>query len=203
MTIFPGSYVIQADATSANAHNIPGDVIAVMGYVTGTPDICWTQAQWDSFPLAGKLRVDQSPILETFRALLADVADIESGAADLTSFLRTAAYRETQGHHSTLYQSWGVNGANLDIARTSVDAAHLTEWVRYYVAEYSWSADQAVSFMDANPDVVAVQFATPESNPSTLMPGRGLTLAEAQCDLSVKRADWFGSIALAATAWQE
>jgi hypothetical protein len=202
MTTIPSLYVIQIDATQANARNIPTDAIAVAGYVTGTPGIQWSQADWDRFRLAGKMRIDQAPGLAVFAAGYADAADVEAGAATLDEFL-AAARRRAEGRHSTLYQSWGANGMALAIARGAVRANGLAELVRYWVAEYSWSAAEAMAFMDSNPDVIAVQFATPSSNPATILPGSTLTLAEAQCDLSVKRADWFGSAAIIATGWQE
>ena len=65
------------DAISANIGSIPANAIAVAGYVTGTPDIVWTQADFDKFPLAHKEYIDQgngSP----WRA--PTVIDIENGA---------------------------------------------------------------------------------------------------------------------------
>ena len=38
--------------------------------------------------------------------------------------------------------------------------------------------------------VKAVQWASPSSNPGTLVPGTGLTLTQANCDLSVADKSW-------------
>lgn len=69
MTTTPGF-----DATSSNISALPAGQHA--GYVTGTPDIAWTAAQYSADP--GAIRICQS-----FGATVAtaDVLDVESGAA--------------------------------------------------------------------------------------------------------------------------
>lgn len=204
--MIPSPYVIQVDCIHAAVGLQPRSLIAVMGYVTGTPDIKWTDQDWARFPYAGKLRVDQTPQLEEFAALDADVADVEPRAGTLEAFIPAARTRAHAGHSSTLYISWGNGGSELARARQEVDQAGGVGGVRYFIAEYSWSMQTAIAFMDdpANSDVVGVQFATPGSNPRTILPGTDhTTLAQAAADLSVKRASWFGSAALPATGWTE
>lgn len=196
------TYVIQVDATGTNAGRLPFDLIAVMGYVTGENGVQWAAHQWDWFPCAGKVHVDQAPGLPLFAKGLADVADVETGAATLEQFLEAALERSAVGRQSTLYQSWGDNGTNLAAARAAVAERHI-DGVRYFVANFNWSMQNAINFLNTNGDAVGVQFASPGSNPHTMMPGSSLTLSDANVDLSVKRASWFPATAPAATLWFE
>jgi hypothetical protein len=41
--------------------------------------------------------------------------------------------------------------------------------------------------------VQAVQWAAPQSNPDTLIPGSSLTLADGNCDLSVTAPGWMSA----------
>lgn len=66
------------DATHENLSSVPKGQIA--GYVTGTPNIVWTDADWESHP--GAIRIDQSPTNDTLDET-ADALDFENGAATL------------------------------------------------------------------------------------------------------------------------
>lgn len=191
-------YVIQADAIHANVGHLPADLIAVALYATGTPNIQATGEDWARFPLAGKVRIDQSPDLAEFAAGRADLADIEPGAATIDAFINAAHERVVAGRESAAYVSY--SGYPDLLAR--VNSVKLPG-VRYAIANWNWSAAEAMTMLDDNGAWVMVQFASPASNPDTRLPGSGLTLAEAGADLSVKRAGWFPSPALAATAWAE
>lgn len=192
------SFVIQVDATHANVKNLPGNLIAVMGYDTGTPDIAWTASDWARFPLAGEVHVDQSASLSRFAEGKSDVADVEPFAGTVDAFISAARAREEMNLDSTIYISYNP----LFAAIKQFDAAKLKR-VRWFVADYGWSMKQAISFLNAHSQAVGVQFASPGSNPRTRLPGSTLTLGEAGADLSVKRASWFPSPALAATGWSE
>lgn len=191
-------YVIQVDTTHKNVPHLPADLIAVMGYDTGSPDIDWTDQDWARFPLAGRVVVDQSLDLAQFAAGKANVADVERGAATVESFIKAAHLRQLKNLESTLYISIDA----LPAAVTQITAARISG-VRHFVADYNMSAVQAIAYLNANPVAVGVQFASPGSNPSTRLPGSALTLVQAGADLSVKRSTWFGSPSLAATAWAE
>lgn len=198
-------YAVQIDATAVNAHAIPLNALAVAGYDTGGPLIAWPTPRWESFPLASKLHIDQSPDLTEFKpgrshaARVSDLADIEPFAATIESFIEAAKAREAAGLQSPAYISF----AELPQLTFAVRAAGLLASVRYAVADWSWSAAEAQDQLEQHPSWVLAQFASPTSNPGTLLPGTGVALREAQCDLSVKRADWFPAPALAALAWQE
>jgi hypothetical protein len=61
------------------------------------------------------------------------------------------------------------------------------------VADWSLSEAEAAKILTTSGDypVVAVQWASPTSNPNTLVPGSHLTLSEANVDLSITVASWF------------
>lgn len=65
------------DAIHANISHLPPGRHA--GYVTGTPDIQWTDADWAAHKIA--VRIAQSPLLSVDEAAAADVLDVEAGAA--------------------------------------------------------------------------------------------------------------------------
>lgn len=194
-------YVVQMDATHSNAGKIPASAIAVAGYVTGSPDIRWTAEDWARFPLASKVTIDQSPSLSVFAAGDAIVADVEPQAGTVMAAIAAAKTRASRGVDSTIYLSFDW----LALARDAASFNNLTSRIRYWVADYSWSETNAIDFLNTNADTVAVQFASPSSNPTTKVPGSGgaTTLATAQCDLSIKRADWWVAPSVAATGWQE
>jgi hypothetical protein len=192
-------YVMQIDTTHENVTHIPADSLAVMGYVTGDPQIDWTVQDWNRFTFAGKVRVDQSDGLAHFAAGAADVADVERGAGTLAQFIEAAKERKAKDEDSTLYVSYD----NLWGAVHAVQAAGLTLWVYYFVANYNWSLAEAIAFLNENEDVVGVQFASPSSNPDTDLPGSAMLLREAICDLSVKRGSWFPAPVPAAVGWTE
>lgn len=73
------SITIGYDATHANVSSLPRGA-QVAGYVTGSPDIVWTAADWNAHP--GALRIDQSPV-NTPADETADILDFESGAANV------------------------------------------------------------------------------------------------------------------------
>lgn len=196
-------YEIMLDATHAFAGNIPTAAVAVGGYVTGTPDILWTMEDWRRFPYAGQIRIDQSPDLDIFAQGNADHArisegDIEPGAGTIAAFVKAAKAREEQGLQSTAY----ISQSGLPAITTAVANAAV-KGVRYFVANWSLSLSRAIFALSLNPAWVGVQFASPSSNPFTFVPGTSMTLLEANVDISVKKAGWFGSTAPSMTAWLE
>lgn len=72
--------VYGADCIHANIAHLPSNAGIVAGYVTGSTDIVWTNADWARHPDA--VRIDQSPVNTTFDET-ADVLDYEFGAATL------------------------------------------------------------------------------------------------------------------------
>jgi len=65
--------------------------------------------------------------------------------------------------------------------------------VNLWIADWSLSEAEAVRLLSTSGayPVVAVQWASPASNPNTTVPGGAKTLAEANLDLSITIASWF------------
>jgi len=169
------------DTIGADVGNVPADTPTVAGYSTGGPGIQWSAADWGRF--AGvKIRVDQS---DSADPTIGDVADVETGAKTLQRFIEQARARRTLKLTSTLY----IEASHFSLAQRTVAAAELDNWVWYWVANWALSQEEAAALLTGR--IVAIQYASPISNPDTLLPGSRLTLAQANCDLSVARADWY------------
>lgn len=179
------------DVTGAN---LPGllaalggrwpDVLA--GYVTGTPDIDWPGDEWGKLhPDVGLFRYDQSPGLGLFASGAADGADIERGAGTAGTFIDGARKREARGWYSWAY----IDQADYPALHGEVRSAGLQR-VQYGIANWNDNLDQAVAQL--GPEVVFVQWASPSSNPGTIVPlTGGHTLAQLNVDLNATRPGWF------------
>src|SRR5260370_13575976 len=66
-----------SDATHENIGHLPHGQAA--GYVTGSPSVNWTPADWAAHP--GAVRIAQSPLLTVDEAPDADVLHVEAFAA--------------------------------------------------------------------------------------------------------------------------
>src|ERR1700751_3157864 len=96
---------LMADAIHDNVSYIPSGMPMVAGYVTGSPDIVWTSADWMHFP--GKIHVTIDQGFTGAPQYDADVIDVETGAysvAHVTGWMNNAT-----APRPTLY----VNRSNL------------------------------------------------------------------------------------------
>ena len=185
--------VTMIDATHSHVASVPANVPKVAGYVTGTPDIAWTAQDWSRFPHSGRVRIDQSPSLQHLYAGTADAGDVESLAGTPATFAAAARQRVSHGLLTTAYGSADfLAQVAAALASEGVSLAHVTAWLANWNLNESQAAamvGQLVSGMRC----VAVQWASPSSNPRTLVPGTSATLATAQVDLSVADGTWFPS----------
>lgn len=182
------------DATRVNAHNIPREAVKVAGYVTGLGAVPWTAAEWALFPESGHVRIDQSPSLSSFAQGLADVADLEYLAGTVASFVAAVESRIDLG--ITWSTAYGTD-STLAAVEGALEAAGPHGWyfghVDAWLADWNLSEAQAAGVVGTLVHGLtcrAVQWASPSSNPGTLVPGSGLTLAQAQVDLSVAEDSW-------------
>jgi hypothetical protein len=186
--------VTMLDTIGADYANIPTGTAKVAGYVTGTPDIIWPPQAWDRFPRAGKVRVDQSEQGDLYAAGEADVYDMEAYAGTPARFAQIAAARHARGLLNCGYGS----RISLQQAANYLAALPMPEegWWRGSVS--CWLADPDLSLGEASVLIgqvlfgglacVAVQWATPASNPGTVV-GTG-TLESLNLDMSIARAGW-------------
>ena len=178
---------LMIDTIHADVSNIPVSTPKVAGYVTGTPDIRWTTADWDRFPHSGKVRINQDGSTDISEASVGDVADYEPGAFTEAQVLEWVKLRK----HSHLACAVYVAESNQASLTSALRLAGHTG-VSLWVANWSLSEAEAVRLLTTSGEypVVAVQWASPTSNPRTLVPGSARTLAEANVDLSITVASW-------------
>ena len=112
------------------------------------------------------------------------VADMETGAATEGTVIAQGLVRQDKGWWSFAY----VSQANLASLADAAHAAGLTR-LQYWVA--NWNLDEAEAAALLGGDIVAVQWASPTSNPDTIVPGGTQTLADANIDISVTIPSWF------------
>jgi hypothetical protein len=193
------------DCTHAAVGSIPASTPKIAGYVTGSDGVCWTEADWRKFS-GSTVTIDQTPGGDTFAAGHADVFDVEAyagtlAAAEADAHRRQATVtavkaRQAAGFYSTIY----ISAANLAALKTALagDPDVRLNQVGFWVANWSLSASEAAAQLGN--EIVAIQWASPTSNPHTLLPGSRLTLAEANADLSVTLASWYPEPAAPAKA---
>lgn len=161
------------------------------GYVTGTAGVDWPANEWHLLVgHAGLMSIDQSPGLNLFASGAANACDLEPGAATIDQAVSQTEVRSKHVSWSVWYVSHAEEGYSLAEARGAVAGAGL-HGVEFMVADWNMSLAQATSFLAGNPDVGAVQWASPKSNPNTICPGTTKTLAELNVDLSVTVPGWF------------
>lgn len=177
------------DTIGANAGAIPAGTRRVATYVTGSGGIAWSSGdiaklRQDDPQLQLLMRIDQSNSVLSFPFYV--VKDVEPGASTNATAVDEAKARRDRGLRTCLY----TYIANFAALRQMVDSAGVADHVDYWIADWSLDREQAIAFIDSNPAIKAVQYASPTSNPNTLVPGGHRTLAEANIDISVTRADW-------------
>lgn len=189
-----GTTVMVDTIHDAVAH-VPTGIHYVGGYVSGTPDIKWTPEDWARFPSARHIRIFQGygdmPDVHGF-----DAIDVETGAVtpgEAASIVRTRVmagipWTHIYGTDSTL----ATVGEAIRAYGQSIWNGHVSCWLA------DWNLDESEAAAKVGTRIhgmtcVAVQWASPSSNPHTMLPGTQLTLREADCDLSVVDATWIPS----------
>ncbi|MGA2412713.1 MAG: hypothetical protein ABSG46_20310 [Candidatus Binataceae bacterium] len=195
---YMASFDTMADFTGAAVASVPASLTVgkVAGYVTGSGIVPWTATDFDKYPDKVRIRIDQSAGGAAFAAGTAQVLDIETGAATDADAVTSVPERQKRGEYSTIY----VAAGNLAALQAKLkDAGVKMHKVGYWVA--NWDLDQSQAVATLGNEVVAVQWASPTENPTTLVPGTSLTLAQANVDLSVTLPGWYPPAAPAAS-WQ-
>ena len=189
--------ILMMDTIGANVNSIPVTAQKVAGYVTGSGIVPWSANAWNRFTNAGHIRIKQTSgngsILES------DVIDVEQGAAtvdDVVTYVRTrinagVTWSTVYGTRSTLHAVL----LNLATHMGTAFYGHVDCWL----ADWSLSQAEATAMLATTKtnklvegmSCRAIQFASPTSNPHTLVPGTNMTLANANVDLSVTQDEWY------------
>jgi hypothetical protein len=178
----PAGLTLVHDATHTNIAHLPPGQAA--GYATGTPDIQWTQADWDSH--AGAVRIDQDARASDGTA---DVLDVENGAAtpaESPAWAKTAATSyltaKRKGERAPLIYA---SADNITAVTNALIAGGISSGIGLWVANYNLTQTEAVA-MVANASgpfpIKAVQFT------DNLQAGR-------LYDTSVFSAEWLAQTA--------
>lgn len=176
---------VMLDTVGANVGAIPASTRKVAGYVTGTGVVPWSQSAWNRFPHAVKVRIDQSPGGRA--ALSSDVIDVEWGAAtpvSATSWIKTRRDHGVRTH--TIYGTRSTLAACAGLIR---DKTGISCWV----ADWNQNESSATALLGTTISgfpVVAVQWASPSSNPRTQTPGGNTPLSVSNCDISITVDGW-------------
>jgi hypothetical protein len=180
------------DTIHADVRLVPHNLPDVGGYVSGSSDIDWTSADWSQFPNSKHVRIYQGfgnvPPLNGW-----DVLDVETGA--LTPQEAADLIEQRVIDHITWSTIYGGDAALVETSRLTAAKGH-NIWnghVNAWVANWNLNQASAVNMLGTmvhGMTCIGVQWASPSSNPNTILPGTHLTLAQANCDLSVVIASW-------------
>jgi hypothetical protein len=186
ITAAPLAPVTIIDAMRIHAANIPLTTPKVGGYATGTPDIRWDPELWARFGQSGQVRIDQAPGLGL--PFGSDIKDIETDAATIEDWIAWARERMA-APHGPLFSPCYIAFDRLAQARLAADRAGLPRnKIGYGIADWNLNEQEATALLGN--ETVWVQWASPTSNPDTLVPGSTMTLAEARVDLGVAVPWW-------------
>ncbi len=154
---------------------------AIWPYITGGSGIAWSPGEIDWFRQrnAEVFLVNQGFGQTPDNALDGDEFDYEAGAWALQDLLQVIENRRKVSWSTRVYCTW----ANYGAIKEQLARAGTSRSVWYRIAD--WDLTQHLADLELHGDVYAGQWASPTSNPSTLVPGTSLTLAHAGVDLNV------------------
>lgn len=189
--------ILMMDTIGANVSNIPTTVEKVAGYVTGSGVVPWSSDAWTRFPNAGHVRIKQTP--GPHAVLISDVIDVEPGAATVSDVVTFVEMRIASGiKWSTVYGTRSTLHDVYTALKHSMGNSfygHVDCWL----ADWNLNEAEATALLATATDnklvegmtCRAVQWASPSSNPHTLVPGTHVTLGSANIDLSVTQDEWY------------
>jgi hypothetical protein len=189
------SYDVMPDFTHDAVGNVPDSNTYkhIAGYTSGTEGILWTTSDWDKYPNAVHIRIEQGYGTDTPNMADYDVLDVEQGAWTPTTAAAEVKRRVEAGYvWTTLYGSDGT----LESCATLIKAMGDEIWVGHVdcvLANWNLTEAQAVALIGtqvAGMTCRGVQWASPKSNPKTSLPGTTLTLSQADVDLNVVQSSW-------------
>lgn len=183
------------DMTHDAVPNVPNQYPYVFGYCSGIDGVPWTAADWSKYAGRRVCHTYQGagdfPGIDHF-----DEIDVESGAVTPQQAANLIELRVNAGHEWTTV--YGSDGALAEVSAL-VQAKGRLIWnghVNCRLADWNLNAVQASAKVGTyvhGMTCVAVQWASPTSNPHTLLPGTQLTLAQAKVDLNVVDSGWVPS----------
>lgn len=188
--------VVMLDTVGTSAAHIPAGTPYVGGYVSGTGVVPWSAAEWALFPHARKNRIYQWPNM-SLDPHSWDTLDVENNAV-------TPA--EAAQEHKLSVDA-GIRFTNIYGTRTSIAATvnaikalggdYFIGHVTCTLADWNLDEEEAAAIVGTFVEgvtCVGVQWASPESNPNTTVPGSTLTLAQSNIDINVVDGNWIPGV---------
>lgn len=183
------------DMTHGAVKNVPDLFPYVFGYCSGLDFVPWTQDDWAKYATRRVCHTYQGagdfPGIDHF-----DEIDVETGAVTPSQAADLVRQRVLAGHQwTTIYGSDGV----LQEVSSLIQNMGPDIWnghVNCRLADWNLNAIDAAKVVGTfvhGMSCVAVQWASPKSNPHTQLPGTNLTLSQANVDLNVVDSQWVPS----------
>lgn len=178
-------YHLMADTIGPDAPNIPAIFPAVAAYITGGPGIAWAESELARFKDKPVLQINQSSNPDFLEGM---VFDCEDGAMTMQTAVEGAVIRQEHGRSNRIYIS-----RSRAVELTESLHEHDVHQCDLWIADWSLTMAEAVALLGTTIGgyrVGAVQWASPTSNPTTMLPHSMLTLKQANVDLSVALDGW-------------
>lgn len=176
-----------ADTIDAQAEFLPGGTPVIWYYVTGTtqrPEIEWEADDVARYPHSQLYRIDQGfgDQADRRRWFACDEFDLEALAWTPGALVPVIEARNSVMWSTRVYASAGPWFSLLAaLASAGVSARSL------YWREANWNLSEAEARQLLSGVRYAIQWASPSSNPHTVIPGTGVDLQTAGADLNVMR----------------
>lgn len=187
---------VMLDTVRTTAHHIPVDTPYVGGYITGSGVVPWTQAEWEGFPHSHLVYINQDPGAHPDPRSWS-VLDMETGAHTPASVAAEHKLHIDAGVQWTCVYGGRANLALATAAIKALDGEYWNGHVCYWLADWDLNEEQASALIGTyieGASCVGVQWASPKSNPNTIVPGGSLTLGQANIDISVCDGTWIPNV---------
>ena len=183
------------DMTHDAVPNVPNLYPYVFGYCSGIDGVPWVSTDWAKY--AGRRLCRTYQGAGTFPGIGGfDEIDVEFGAVTPQQAADLIEQRVKGGHKWTTVYGSDSALESVSVLTREKGADIWDGHVNCRLADWNLNAIEAaakVGTLIHGMSCIAVQWASPSSNPHTLLPGTSLTLAAANVDLNAVDSHWVPS----------
>lgn len=191
----PVHTAVMLDDIGSSSRNIPIGTPYVAGYVTGIGDVPWTNDEFARFSGSRIVRINQGAGNSVAPSAY-DVLDVEKYAVT-----PGAAAQDHKVRIDALIPWTTIYGTDSTIQQVVADIKALGDhyWIGHvnvWLADWNLDLGQATALLGTEihgATCIGVQWASPSSNPTTLVPGGTGTLQQENIDISVVDGTWIPS----------
>ena len=187
--------VVMLDTVGTAAHNIPKATPYVAGYMSGSGAVPWGGSEWAMFPESRKVRILQDPN-DNVDPHIWDAIDMEYRALTAADTAAEVKRRVDAGIEWTTVYATRTNLALVTAAVKGLGGSYWNGHVNYWLADWNLDEEEASAIVGTfveGATCIGVQWASPSSNPNTVVPGGSATLVQANIDISVVDGSWIPS----------